>query len=450
MPSRTKINFNAKFNRRTFTAMCGASALAPMVARGQSVFPSNPDVVIVGAGAAGIAAAHKLREAGVSFVLVEAAAYIGGRAITENSTFGVPFDHGAHWVQNTTRNSYFNRAKQGSHRFYKTPGEYRIFNDSGPATNSEEEELWNAWAQVEKAMGAAGKGRQDVSPASIAPNEGDWAQTAWFGIGAWEMGKDMEDFSCLDWWESADSVDWYCDAGFGTLVSEHGANVPVSLETTVSKIKWGDAGVTVTTSRGDIQARAVILTVSTGVLADESIKFDPPLPVAKQESFHAISMGYYNHIALHFSEDIFEMGEDGYVLHKVDQSNEAFGTLTNASGFGLAYCDVGGAFARDLELAGSAAAIDFVTSTLRNMIGSDVDKYLTNSLATEWGNDPFVRGCYASARPGEYPMRDVLRAPVGERIFFAGEACHEDMWATVGGADASGSSVALMVADTLV
>jgi monoamine oxidase len=106
---------------------------------------------------------------------------------------------------------------------------------------------------------------------------------------------------------------------------------------------------------------------------------------------------------------------------------------------------VGGRFARDLEQAGPDAAIDFVLGKLRGMIGAEVDRRYMGGAVTAWTSDPLVRGCYASARPGGYPMREVLRAPVADRVFFAGEACHENLWATVGGADISGTETARAV-----
>ena len=433
-------------SRRRFLAAGASGALFPSLAKAQSSVPTNPDVVIVGAGAAGIAAAHVLAAAGVSYVHVEAASSVGGRALTETSTFGVPYDHGAHWIQSEQRNPYFGRAQAGSDRFYKAPEIYSFYDRDGPSDDAAETQFWAAVEQVETAIGTAGKRNQDVSAASVAPVDMPWGHTAWFYTGPWIMGKDMDRFSCTDWWNSAGSVDWYYAAGYGQLVQNHGAGLPVSLNTPVHKIRWGGNGVQVETSNGTLNAKAAILTVSTGVLAAESITFDPPLPVEKQDAFNGISMGYYNHIALRFSQDIFGMGADGYLFHKVDDSYEAFGALTNASGSGLAYCDTGGSFARDLEKAGEAAAIDFVKGTLRNLIGGDVDKYLIGAAASEWGNNPFVRGCYASAEPGAFALRDVLRAPVGDRLFFAGEACHRDLWATVGGADLSGTETATQVA----
>ena len=434
------------FDRRRFLTLCGAAALAPGLARAASDLPSDTDVVIVGAGAAGISAAHALAGEGVRHVLIEAGSRVGGRAFTESDTFGVPFDHGAHWVQNQERNPYFNRAKASGHRFYKATEAYRIFRDGAEVSEAEAGRLWEVWDEVYGAITEAGKAGEDVSAASVSPSGDEWAQTAWFGIGPWEMGKDLKNFSCVDWWNSADSVDWYCAEGYGTLVAEHAAGLTVALETPATRIRWGGQGVEVETPRGTIRAKAVIVTVSTGVLAAEGIVFEPALPVETQEAIHAIPMGDYNHIAVQFSEDIFGMGEDGYLLHHVGEDSEAFGALTNASGTGLAYCDVGGSFARELEAAGEEAAVDFVMGKLRGMLGGDVDRHFVKAAATTWTADPLFRGCYASAAPGGYPMREVLRRPVGERVFLAGEACHGDLWATVGGADLSGRDTARAVA----
>ena len=202
----------------------------------------------------------------------------------------------------------------------------------------------------------------------------------------------------------------------------------------------------VETDRGVIRARACIVTVSTGVLAHEGIRFDPPLPVAKRESFHGISMGIYNHVALLFRDNFFGVGADGYVYHKVESrgaaSPEGMGVLVDASGSNLAYADVGGECARALEWEGPRAATDFVLATLRGIFGAEVDRQLVKAHATAWGSDPLARGAYASAEPGRHGMRDVLREPVGDRVWFAGEACSEDDWATVAGAHKSGVATA--------
>ena len=63
-----------------------------------SLSSSSPDVVIVGAGTAGLSAAKTLKKFGYSVVVLEAAAFVGGRCITDNSTFKIPFDVGGSWL----------------------------------------------------------------------------------------------------------------------------------------------------------------------------------------------------------------------------------------------------------------------------------------------------------------------------------------------------------------
>lgn len=438
-------------NRRRFLLGTAMTPLLPLI--GRTASEREPDVVIVGAGAAGIAAAHVLREAGVSFILVEAGMHVGGRAWTDNRTFGVPFDTGAHWIMtpesNANGNPYHERALASDYRFYRAPEEYRVFTPDGEANASAMDDLGRAYDAVEGSIGRAGERGRDVAAASVVDASGAWEKTAGFMIGPWSMAKDLDDFSCTDWWHSLNQDDRYCAAGYGTLVVKHARGIPVSLDTAVERIRWGGSGVRVDTNRGTIRARAVIVTVSTGVLAAGGITFEPALSPEKEESFQKISMGYYNHIALQFDEDIFGMGEDGYLFHQVTDSNEAIGTLTNASGTGIAYCDVGGSFARELERDGDEAALDFAMERLRAMIGSDVDRYFVKAVATNWGTDPHFRGAYASAQPGAFALRDVLRERVGDRIFFAGEACDRWMWATVGGADQSGRDTARSVLEAL-
>src|SRR3954466_13983816 len=83
-------------NRRNFIAVSAALASAP--ALGAVAAAGETDVAIIGAGAAGIAAARKVAAAGRRFALIEASDRIGGRCFTETRTFGVPYDRGAHWL----------------------------------------------------------------------------------------------------------------------------------------------------------------------------------------------------------------------------------------------------------------------------------------------------------------------------------------------------------------
>ena len=258
------------------------------------------DVVVIGAGAAGLAATEELIKSGKKVICLEASNRIGGRALTDNQIFGEPYDLGALWLDNGETNPFKIYAEKNS-KFdvYKERAEemYAVYN--GNKRTSQEDELWKLFDGVEAAIV---KTRKDLAPIDVVPNQDHrWFDTVHMQIGAWEMGKDFTNYSCKDFnydYEIRESAPWHCKEGFGSLVVDMFKNIPVQLNTKVSKIDWSGSGVKILTDKGEIKANKCILTVSTGVLASDQIKFTPNLPTEKQESFSKISMGHYNRIHL--------------------------------------------------------------------------------------------------------------------------------------------------------
>lgn len=403
--------------------------------------PSNPDVVIIGAGAAGLGAARTLIDAGVSVVLIEARDRIGGRAYTETETFGLPYDHGTHWLHVAHDNPWIDYGKAQGFTIYPGRDAETLFVGDRKASAAEHDASEAALHQLWQEIGEAGRDGRDVSAASVASLDGPWARLAATRVGPWWMGKELADFSCADWAHHDYGEDYSCKEGFGALVAHFGRDIPVALNTPATKVRWGGPGVAVETPDGTITAKAAIITVSTGVLAAETIAFDPPLPPDKREAVQRISMGAYNNIALMFSEDIFGLGDDAYMAYQMD-SSQAMGLATNIAGTNLSLCYVGGSFAKELEAAGAAAAVDFALGELRRILGSEIDKTFIKGAMTRWGYDPWTLGAFASAEPGAFKRREALRAPLNERLYFAGEACHATLWATCAGALLSGIDVA--------
>lgn len=436
---------SSSLSRRAFLGGLGTALMMPRLVQAQ--LPTEPNVVVIGAGAAGLAATMTLIERGHSVALIEADNRIGGRCHTDIATFGVPYDIGAHWLHIGHRNPFVDYGKQHGFDIYPAPDKERIFDGDKEVGSGT---LWRTVNKMRDAIGKRADSNMDISAARATANVRDeWTATAAMVIGPWSMAKDLENFSIVDWWNSPEGADWYAREGYGTVVADWAREVPVSLDTRANRVDWSGDGVSVETNRGTIRTRAVIVTVSTGVLAAGDIVFSPALPSNKQDSFEKIPMGLYNHITLQFSTDVFGMGNDGYVLFKVGDDRKGFGTLTNAGGHNLAYCDVGGSWAHELERETTEARIDYALGTLRTMLGSDIDRSFVKGAATSWGGNPLTQGAYASAVPGAYRMRSVLRESVGDRIFFAGEACHRSMWATVAGARLSGDEVAREVGTQL-
>ena len=116
--------------------------------------------------------------------------------------------------------------------------------------------------------------------------------------------------------------------------------------------------------------------------------------------------------------------------------------LANVGGSTLAFVDVGGKFGRDLAARGQGAMTAFATEWLTGLYGTDIGKAVGKTHATQWNDAPFALGAFSAAAVGGQPSRRILMEPLRERVFFAGEAVHETLWGTVGGAWESGERAA--------
>ncbi|MBM3585334.1 MAG: FAD-dependent oxidoreductase [Alphaproteobacteria bacterium] len=434
-------------NRRALLG--GLTAVAARPTWAQSL-PTDPDVVIVGAGSAGLAAARTLLDLGRTVVVVEARSRIGGRAFTDTARFGVPFDHGCSWLHSADQNPYAPLARDWGFTLRNQDGaDETVRVGASDADEAELGDYGRAWDGLQNALMGAGRDGQDVAAASVSPRDRPWIEVCEAWVGPMSMGMDLEDFSCLDWYQLDDTKpnDMVAE-GFGTLVRRYGEGLPVVLEAPVARIAWGGSDVRVETPKGTLAAKACIVTVSTGVLGAGSIAFDPVLPVWKQEAIADVPMGLLAKIPLQFDGARFGLAEDGWLTYHV-VGREACYFLTWPFGYGLLVGFVGGGFGWELSAAGPDAAIDFARGELRKILGADVDKAFVQGDFTRWADDPYALGGYAAARPGRTSQRAKLGEPLDDRLFFAGEALAGAHAMTCGGANLSGQMVARDVARAL-
>jgi monoamine oxidase len=188
----------------------------------------------------------------------------------------------------------------------------------------------------------------------------------------------------------------------------------------------------VVTSKGNIKARAAIVTVSVGVLAHKRIKFTPELPQKKLEAIDGIDMAVMNYIGLQFTDDVFGFGADVYVDQQQHDEN-GVGYMANMSDTNLVYSYVGGDQAKMLENEVIDVAIAYGLDGMKSMLGNDIEKKFIKGYATTTGKIPFWDGSYSTAKPGKHPMRAVLRQTLAGKLFFSGEACSPARWASVDG-----------------
>src|ERR1700704_3047395 len=173
-------NHDMTMTRRDFLSASAALAMAPALGTraGGAPLPRDADIVVIGAGAAGIAAARRIMAANRKVIVVEAASQIGGRCQTDASTFDVPFDRGARWMHNPETNPMIKLARSAGLEIMTAPSGQKIRIGRRNARASETEEFLAALARANRAIDEAARGRIDVSCASVLPkNLGDWAGT---------------------------------------------------------------------------------------------------------------------------------------------------------------------------------------------------------------------------------------------------------------------------------
>lgn len=398
---------------------------------------SSVDVAIVGAGAAGLAAARTAEERGLAFVVLEAMDRIGGRAHTDYDTFGLPWDRGCHWLHSADINpmriladdygfSYLNANPPYRYHF----GEEFLPNDEACAVRTYVEECRDRVTQ-------AGRAGNDVSFSTLIDRTHPFYPAFRTAV-AGEWSVSVEDASTLDDAAYRDTGNnWPVRDGYGALVARRAAGIPVALSTPVRRIEWGGSRVKVVADSGTIDAGSVIITVSTRIIQDGVIAFDPPLPVWKQEAYDAIQLGNANKIA--FAIDGRELGVDGHssLWVKVAEDQGMFFQL-RPFGWDLANGYLAGELGAAAEREGRKAILATGLNALKIAFGSDIAKRITKSACTTWQTDPWIRGAYGAARPGQAHKRQDLATPIDDKLFWAGEAVSHDFFSTCHGADESG------------
>lgn len=408
---------------------------------------SDVDVVVVGAGAAGLAAALRLRRFGFETVVLEASRRIGGRAWTDDST-GLSFDLGAHWLHSGDRNPLSALARENGFVYRK--GRRTPCTRLADRWASAKEELERArfFREAMDVVARCGEEGADVAVAEVLPSHPRWSKL----LASWVAdvsGVEAEQASTVDFAGYQDTrQDWPVHPGLGALVARIGRDAPVRLGVTVRAVDWGGAGVVLRTCSGTLRARAVVLTVSTAVLGSGSVCFEPRLPTWKRDAIEGLPLGLLNKVVLRFDRDRFGMRPGRLAVY------EPFAPHTMAFlfvpfGLPLVVGHAGGRFADDLERDGAEAMKDQALFFLREMFGSAVSGGLIAAHTTTWRTDPLFGGAYSAARPGCGNQRAALARPLDDKVFFAGEACSTRHFSTVHGAYLSGLAVAEALARRL-
>lgn len=406
---------------------------------------NDVDVLVVGAGVAGIAAARALRARALSCLILEAKDRIGGRAYTD----ATGFDHGASWLHQANDNplTAFAEALGFETVDHDKLRQRLLFTEGRFATTAERRAFMAAedhfWRVIEAAVA---DGAPDRPASDAAPQGGRFDALVAHWEGAQICAAELSRMSLHDFAATAlDGPNLLLRHGLGTLVARLAEGLPIRLNAPVSQLDWGGKHVDASGTFGRICARTAIITVSTGVLAQGGIAFTPDLPTEKHAAINALPLGLLNKLAFPIAPGTLpEFGPFASLRRDIAAPGDRpISWISRPFGAPVLLAFIGGSLAWELSRAGRQATEAHVRGEFTRVFGTVAAAALGPPIITDWGGDPYFLGSYSHAIPGAQAARRALAEPLADgRLIFAGEACHPRFAATVAGAWLSGEAAA--------
>jgi monoamine oxidase len=394
----------------------------------------NADIVIIGGGAAGIGAARRLAQSGLSTLLLEASSRLGGRACT-HEVDGLNIDLGCGWLHSAERNAWAGVAEAAGLSIDRSPPQWGVqYRNLGfpPAEQADARRAFATWMERLHASPPP----TDCAADALAPN-GEWNSYIRTIVG-FISGGNLEQLSVADYLaydEASSDNNWRIPTGLGSLVARSfPVNVELRLATAADAIALESKGVTVRTGAGEIRARAALITVSTKVLAGELLKL--PAEVAPwREAARKLPLGQNEKLFLRVDGGPFE--RETQLLGDPRAARTA-SYYIRPMGLPWIECFFGGEGARFVSENGPAAGFEFAMEQLCALFGSAIRSSLHPWVGSGWGQMRHIGGAYSYALPGSASARRALARPFEDRLFFAGEATSAGDFSTVHGAHDSG------------
>jgi monoamine oxidase len=389
------------------------------------------DVVVVGAGAAGIAALRRLAATPLSAVALEARDRVGGRAHTVLARPDLPLDLGCEWLHSADANLLVRPIEQAGFTIVRgrPTWERQAGNQHFPA--EDQRAFRDAYDAFEARLEAAAQAGVDRPASDFFEPHGRW-NPLMDAVSSYYNGDEYDQVSVLDYAAYQDSgVNWRVAEGYGAAIASFADPARVVTGCAVSVIHHDGPEIRLDTTLGALTARAVIVTVPTPALAQGHLVFSPGLP-DKRQAAAGLPLGLANKVFLGLDPAV-EVEAEGHLFGRPDRTETG---SYNLRPLGRPYVAgfVGGRMARTLEGEGAGALTAFAVEELTALMGSDFRRSLTPIAETAWAADPWALGGYSHALPGCAGARAVLAAPVDGRLFFAGEATSPRVFSTAHGA----------------
>lgn len=450
-------------SRRHFLGLLAAALSAgafPVIAsKSQPTHAQDgKNVIIIGAGVAGLAAGLQLHIAGYKVIILEGRDRIGGRVWTNRSMRGLPLDMGASWIQGTDGNPLTELVQENNIQIVESdPDNFVLYAGNGESVDDETvleldeafDELMDEIDEYRETLDddiSLGSAIRQILDAWELSEEEEHALLAMVNMNIeHEYAADVDDLS-LFWWDNDEGFgggDVLFPGGYDQVVQRLADGLDIRLNQIVQSVEYSGDGVAVTTMQNVFEGDYLVITLPLGVLKSGIVSFEPPLPAAKQAAIRNLGMSVLNKVYLHFP-DVFWDSEAEWIGFLGESTGEWAATLNiyaytrqpvlllfNAGEYGLAIEDMS-----DEQITEKAMEM------LRTVYGENISDP-DDVLITRWGKDPFALGSYSSIYLGSTPEdRDALAQSVENILFFAGEATSIEYAATVHGAFLSGQRAA--------
>ncbi len=399
------------------------------------------DVAIIGAGAAGLAAARALSGAGKRICLIEARPRAGGRVSTLHiPDLPVPIELGAEFLHGEAPAS-FDIVDAAALAVCELPDDHWWSKD-GQIT-----EIRDFWGQIDRVRARIGALKRDVSFAeflrkqrAISPRLRELS--CMFVEGYHAAHADRMSALALQTAdeEQSENKQFRLAGGYDAVLEWLRAGIDpqrseLRFGTVANRVQWSKGSVTIECDTATIHARAAVITIPIGVWKAGTLAFDPPLR-EKERALAKLEAGHVVKIAFRFRERFWE---DVNFVHTRDRFMPTWWTTAPIRSPILT--GWAGGHAADALLAERPAMIDRALDSMSRAFGVPrrrLDALLAGTWTHDWQSDPFSRGAYTYAAVGGTGAHDELARPLKDTLFFAGEATSSDETGTVAGAIETG------------
>lgn len=429
------------------------------------------EVIVIGAGIAGLTAARDLEIAGYDVLVLEARDRIGGRIWTSRE-LGVPIDLGASWIHGFEDNPISRLARREEIEILRTdissvtPARYRsvaLYDEDGRRL-SETEVVEMADMMADYLEFIAAKQKEGVEMSLLAVEE-EFAASQNFTPAQrrrlnfiartyleHEWAGPRSEVSLLEYDKALHFAghDRVFPGGYDQVTNALSTDLTVLLGHDVRLIDYTGKLVEVLTNHGSYRANHVLVTVPLGVLQAGRIAFNPSLPRAKREAIRKTRMGIFNKIFLKFDTVFWDENE---LIGYIGGPNSDWPEIINfqkITGVPVLLAFSAGSSGARTELRPDAEVVADLMGCLRRMYGDNIPEPVGYQI-THWHSDPFSLGSYSYMPVGaKQSFRKVIGAPIANKVFFAGEATSQFFPATVHGAFLTGVRAAyeIRMADT--